>query len=228
MSVSKTQVEATLAVVDEAALSAIMEAAGINSRGAQSRAELASRITDALWWNYSTPVGYLADRTTLDDIVGHVAKRLKVSNQVGGTDAWAQLRSLTQALSIEVAGQGVRAEDLDQSSQNRLSNSWWSTAAYGSSATGSFGARFAAVRVLRFAKGPIGKWIPLFPPLRPYFAAIVKGAGAVSLVAGPLGVALSVLAINDALGANYRRLVPLLLGIGALGPSPVGEAAEVS
>lgn len=68
--------------------------------------------------------------------------------------------------------------------------------------------------------------LPLLPPLAPYVRSLRAGAGAVHAVAGPLGVALSVLSINQALGPSYRKLLPLLLGIGALGVDPAAEAVE--
>jgi hypothetical protein len=36
-----------------------------------------------------------------------------------------------------------------------------------------------------------------------------------------------VLSLNSALGTNYHRLVPLVLGVGALGPEPVQDAEVV-
>ena len=50
---------------------------------------------------------------------------------------------------------------------------------------------------------------------------------AVHAVSGPLGIALAVLTFNQALGANYRKLVPLVLGVGALRPPPINEAEVI-
>ena len=46
-------------------------------------AQLATRIADAIWWNWSTPLGYAADRATLEDIVAHVARKLRAGDHLG-------------------------------------------------------------------------------------------------------------------------------------------------
>lgn len=227
MPTTRAEVRASLAVHDPQALRAILDAARVSPRGAESSDELAGRIADALWWNYTTPLGYVADRTSLEDIVGHTARKLRVEHAVAeGGDAWMQLRALTVALVREVAAAGVSLEDLDPKTRAFIWPDWMPTLAYGAGASSSFGARWASGHVVRFLKGPIGRLLPLIPPIAPYVGAIRVGAGAVYTVSGPLGVALSVLTFNQALGSNYHRLVPLLLGVGALGPVSV-EDAEV-
>lgn len=71
-----------------------------------------------------------------------------------------------------------------------------------------------------WARGPSAaccrSLLPLIPALAPYWRAI-RGVAAVTAALGtPLSIGLGVLSINHALGSNYRRLVPLLLGAGAL------------
>ena len=229
MTVKRADVEATLAAQDPEELLSILEAARVSPRGAQTPSELACRITDALWWSYCTPLGYVADGTTLDDIVEHVAHRLRVSHAIEAhMDPWLQVRSLTRALIRELEGvHGISLDDLDHETRTRVWPSWRRTLAFGAGASGSFGASWASGRALAFLRGPIGRLLPLIPPIAPYVGVVRTGAAAVNVVAGPLGVAMSVLTINQALGTNYHQLVPLLLGVGALGPDPVVDAEEL-
>jgi hypothetical protein len=76
-------------------------------------------------------------------------------------------------------------------------------------------------------KTPIGRLLPLIPYVGPWVGVVKAGASAVHLVTGPLGVAMLVLSVNSSLGTNYARLVPLVLGVGALGPKPVDDAVVV-
>jgi len=229
MSTTREQVEATLAVQDPEALRLILQAAQVSARGAVGSAELASRLTDAIWWNYCTPLGYTVDRKSLEDMVTHVAKKLMVGHAVDPSDdGWAQLRQLTMALLAELPEAGVALEDLDEATQARIWPSWMPTIALGTGATGSAGTWWASRRVVAFFKGPVGRYLPLLPVVGPYLGAIRTGAGVVGAVTGPLGVALSVLTLNQALGTNYQRLVPMLLGIGALGPGVVVDVEEVA
>lgn len=229
MPTTRAHVQATLAVHDPAALRAILDAARVSPRGAETSSELAARITDALWWYYATPLGYVADRITFEDIVAHVARRLRAEAclQASG-DVWDQLQALTHTLVGQIQAAGVTLEDMNPKARAYVRPDWMPTIALGTSATGSFGSRWASGQVVRFLDGPIGRLLPLLPPLAPYVKAIRTGAGAVHFVSGPLGVALSVLTLNQALGSNYHRLVPLLLGVGALGAVSVEEAREVS
>jgi uncharacterized protein YaaW (UPF0174 family) len=64
--------------------------------------------------------------------------------------------------------------------------------------------------------------------LAPWVHTIGAGARTVYAVTGPLGVALTVLSFNQALGPNYKTLLPLLLGIGALRPNTSSIADEVT
>lgn len=228
MPTTRATVEATLAVQDPEALRAILEAARVSPRGAEGPRELAGRIADAIWWNYATPLGYVADRITFEEIVGHTARKLRAGHAVvEGDDVWAQLRGLTGALVRQVQMAGVRLEDLDPKTRAYVWPDWMPTLAFGAGASGSFGTRWASGYVVRFLDGPIGRLLPLLPPLAPYVGAVRMGAGALHLVSGPLGVAMSVLTFNQALGSNYHRLVPLLLGVGALGPSSVDDASII-
>ena len=228
MTVHKSDVRATLAHHDPAALRAILDAAGVDPRGAESSDALAERIADAIWWHHSTPVGYLADRATLEDIVQHAARVLGQDGQLDlQSDGWRQLHQLTWAMFRSLPSQGVALQDLDEVTRSKLEPSWAPTIGFGLGSGGSVGTAWASGKALGFLTGPIGRLLPLLPPVAPYYRAVVMGLGTVRLVAWPLGIALAALSINAALGANERKLIPLLLGLGGLGPSPVVEVEEV-
>ena len=97
MPTTRDDVRNALSVQDPDALRAILAAAQVGDGGARSSADLADRITRALWWNAQTPLGYALDRTELETIVQRVAKRLGVQDKVGAHgDAWTQLPQLTK------------------------------------------------------------------------------------------------------------------------------------
>ncbi len=228
MVTTRKQLESALSIHDADALRLILLAAEIDPREASTSAELSARIAEAIWWNHCTPLGYVTEQTSLEDIVQHTARRLQVTDRVTPlATAWEQLAALTAALVPDVEGHGIAASDLDASTRERLGKSWLPTLGLGSGAVGSFGARWTSGQLLRLLRGPIGRLLPLLPVIGKWVGSIRWGAGAVHAVAGPLGVALSVASLNASLGVNYRHLVPLLLGVGALGPDPVPEAELV-
>ncbi|MBX2800582.1 MAG: hypothetical protein KTR31_23080 [Myxococcales bacterium] len=228
MVTTRDDLQAALAIHEPDALRLILMAADVDPRGATTSAELGERIADAIWWNHCTPLGYLTERTTLEQVVRHTARRLQVSDRVPEhLPVWEQLESMTAALVPEVEGHGVAASDLDPATQERLRQSWLPALGWGGGAVGSFSARWSAAQVLKLFKGPIGRLLPLLPVVGPWVGTIRWGLGAVHLVSGPLGVALSVVSLNASLGANYRTLVPLLLGVGALGPDPIDDAVVI-
>lgn len=228
MSVLRADVETALSVQDPDALRALLEAAGVAPRGASSSSELAARIAEALWWHHSTPIGYALDRTTLEQIVAHAARKLGVSGAVDAEqDGWVQLHQLTRAVFRIAPEAGVSLSDLDDATRARIDPSWAPMLGLGFGSGSSIGTAWASGRALAFLRGPIGRLLPLIPWLAPYYRLAVSGLGALQLVAWPVGIALAVLTANEALGANERKLVPLLLGVGALGPRPVQEAEVV-
>lgn len=228
MATTREQLARTLAVHDVDALRLILRASEVDVRGAATPAALADRIADAIWWNYHTPLGYVADRDTLEDIVRHVARRLGVADRVDpDIDVWGQVRALTDALVAEIPVEGIGVDALDETTRARIGASWAAPLGWGTGATGSFGTRWVTGRALAWLRGPIGRLLPLLPILGPWVTAIRTGVGAVYAVSGPLGVALTVLSLNSALSTDYRRLVPLILGVGALGPAPVIDVVPV-
>ncbi|MEN0068395.1 MAG: hypothetical protein AAGA48_40115 [Myxococcota bacterium] len=228
MATTRDQLEATLSVHDADALMLILMASEVDVRDARTSGELAKRLTDAVWWSYCTPVGYLADQQSLEDIVTHVADRFGLQGHLHARDTvYEQLRTLTRELAPMAETHGISVSDLSEHTRRRLGFDWRPTIGFGGGAAGSFGTRWTANRILDLFKGPIGRLLPLLPIVGPWMNSIRWGASAVSTVAGPLGIALSVASLNASLGPNYRKLLPLLLGIGALGPDPVEDAEVV-
>ena len=228
MSTTRDQLEAALAVQDEHALRLVLLASEVDPRGAASSPELAARIADAIWWNYCTPLGYLTERATLEDVVRHVSRRLGVADRLDTNDnVWEQIRSLTAALVPDVPERGIGVATLDESTQRRLRPAFMPAVGWGTGAVGSFTARWGSGKILALLRSPLGRLLPLIPGIGPWVTTIKWGTSAVSLVSGPLGIALSVVSLNASLGSNYKRLVPLVLGVGALAPVAVDDAYEV-
>jgi hypothetical protein len=229
MTTDRNDVKAALSVHDPQALRAILSASDVSTRGSERSDELAARIADAIWWNWSTPLGYAADHATLEDIVAHVARKLRAEQAIAHQpDPYSALRSLTVALLHQLPQQGVSLSDLDETTRRRVRGTWLPSFAWGGGTASSLAARWGSGRVLSLLKGPIGRLLPLIPPIAPWVGPIRTGAGAVHLVSGPLAVGLAVLTVNASLNTNYRRLVPLLLGVGALGVQPAEVAEELS
>ena len=224
MPIHRAEVAQTLSMQSPTALLAVLEAAAVPVRGADTAPELAARIADALWWYYCTPLGYVVDRTDLGDIVDHVAKKTGVEG-LPHVEPWARLRELTARL--VGMHDPVALEDIDPKTRERLWPNHWPTAFAGMGAGSSAGAAVVGRGILKLAATPIGRVLPLIPTVGPWFKAIKVGAGAAAAVGGPLAVGLTVVATNNAMGTNYRRLVPLLLGVGALGPQPIDDAVEI-
>jgi hypothetical protein len=228
MSTTREQLQRSLAFQDPAALLLILQAAEVDPRGAESSPDLAARIADAIWWNYSTPLGYVTERSSLEDIVRHLARKLGVADRVDpDSPVWDQVAALTSALVAEVTDSGVPFDRLDPAAQERLRSSWWPPIGLGTGAGGAFATRWGSARVLALLRSPIGRLLPYLPGVGPWVGGARTALSAVHLVSGPLGIALAVLSVNAALGTNYRRLVPLVLGVGALRPSPVEDATVV-
>jgi len=221
---TRADVHAALTVHEPDALAAILGASGLPTDARDAKA-LAQQIVDAIWWSYSTPLGYFADQASFEDIVHHVARRLRVDDRVDAqAPVYDQASQLTEALLGSLPRSGVALSDLDGESRRRLGASWLPATLLGGGAGGSFAARWGAAKVLGLLDSPIGRWLPYLPTIGPAVNTARSVSAAVHAVSGPLGVALAILSFNQALGANYRRLVPLVLGVGALGVTPVREA----
>jgi hypothetical protein len=232
--VRRADVVATLATQPPAALRAILEAAGHVPESPNADA-LAAQVATALWWAYATPLGYALGQVTLDDIVYHVARKLGVAGIPEHGDAWDQVRALTRILATTTGSAasaspdqpGVGLDDLTATDRARLSPSWLPTAFAASGAATSLAAGAVGRGIVWVGATPIGKLLPYVPTVGPWWKTARTVAGAAAMVGSPLAIGLSVVALNQALGTNYRSLVPLLLGVGALGPAGVAHAQEI-
>ncbi len=226
MTVSRADLTSSLSLQDPAALRAILLAADLEAPDDLGPSDLAERITRAIWWNYQTPIGWLATEPSLETVIHHVAHKLRVYVP-GETLGWDRLAALTEGLLADLNRRGVRVDDLTPEAQARLGRTWGGAVGWGTGALGSAAARWGSGKVLGWLASPLGRWLPWIPKVGPWVGTVGNGATAVYAVSGPLAIALAALSVNSALGANYRRLVPLLLGVGALAPSPVADAVEV-
>ena len=85
----------------------------------------------------------------------------------------------------------------------------------------------ASGQLLRALSSPIGRLLPLIPPLAPYLVSVRTGARIAYAAGGPVGVALTLLTINDAFSTDYPKVVSLVLGLGTLPELKFAEASEV-
>ncbi len=217
MPVSRQDVIDLLATCPSGELRLLLEACDLPARDDDAPRALAERAATALWWHWTTPLGYALDRTTLDDIVTGVARRLRVKAAAGAGDPWARLDVLSAALLDRVGDGGPVAFDaLPADAQARARGSIFPTLAWSAGSAGSYGIGAGARVVVTFANGPIGRWIPLIPNVGPWFVALRKASGVAAVVGTPLAIAFGVLAVNQALGRRWARVLPLLLSIGAL------------
>lgn len=226
MPVTRTELSRALSFHDPEILRALLQAAGVPTWRATTAHELAARITTALWWSYTSPLGFAARNPSLDTIVRHVARRLRLSDSVTSDDAWLALQQLTAAL--EVRHGPVRVEDLDPRTRRRLRTSWLPPTLWATGSGTSIGAASLGHLLVKIGKGPVGRVLPLLPYVGPLWRVMHRGGQVAAVLGTPMGLSLAVLSVNSALGTNYRRLVPLLLGVGALGASPLDDADEVS
>lgn len=225
MPTQKQQVIDVLSARHPTDLRAILEFARIPVGPAKTPRELATRITSQLWWTYATPLGLAARTITLDEIVNHIAKRLRVEGALADGSAWERLADMS-ALLVPESGR-ASLESLDPQTRERLRRSWWPTMGLAAGAGSGFGALGAGKGVLWLAGTRVGRLLPYIPNIGSWVGRAYKAGGVAAALGGPVGFALSALAANDALGTNYPRLVPLLLGVGALGPLHVEDALEV-
>jgi len=198
------------------ALRALLEVTEYGASEAKTSAELAQRCATLLWWSWSTPIGFVTTKATLGDIVDDVATKLELSALLDDrADAWEKLERLRAEVLDAVEPAALDAMDADI--QSRLNGPSWVPSFFGASTAGSaWSAGRVGAWVVRLGAGPIGRLLPLIPQLAPYWKAIRGVALIASAVGTPLAIGAGVLSVNHALGSNYRRMVPLLLGAGAL------------
>jgi hypothetical protein len=221
---NRAELESVLSTQDPEALRLVLHASGVGltavpwrTVGQPTARDYAARIAEAIWWSYTTPLGYAAGHASFEDVVAHLARKLGVADRLDPQlSVWARVRRMTEFLVGDLADHGVRFETIAEGTRRRLGLSSAMPFGLGTGAASSFAARWGSGKVLAFFRTPVGRVLPYLPAVGPFLGAIRTGAGAVFSVSGPLGVALAVASANSALGPSYRKLVPLVLGIGAL------------
>jgi hypothetical protein len=195
------------------ALRALLEVTEHGAAEAETAGQLAERVATCLWWSWSTPLGYVARSAPLDEIVDDVARQLGREDLYG--DAWERLDALQSQVLERVAPAAL--EDLPDDVRRKLNGPKRAPSFLGGAGAGSaWGAGRVGAWVVRLGAGPIGRLLPLIPALAPYWRALRATAAVAAAVGTPLAVGLGVASVNHAMGTNYQRVVPLLLGIGAL------------
>lgn len=197
-------------------LAAVLAVAGVAAPAEADGPALAELLVATLWRRTHSPTTGLVLPRSLDGLVDRVARKLQLDLPDG--DGWLRLEALTARLVP-----GGRVEDLGELSPEQKARLkkrlWpaWTGVAGGASAAGS---RYAALRLLQWTTGPLWDLVPLIPSLGPVFTALRAGLGTVARVSAPVGIALALLSLDQAFGAEDDRALPLLLGVGLL----VGEA----
>jgi hypothetical protein len=181
--------------------------------------QLAAQLADALWWSYSTPLGYVIDRPTLDEMVRHVAKKLGWTTELPDGDGFDQLHWLTRRLVPE--GEEVSWDELAKDQREALERSLLSSIALSGSGATSAAAGQVGQMILRFARTPIGRLLPRIPQIAPAWRTIRNASAVAAAVGTPVGLGLGLLALNQAFGTNYPRFVPSLLAVGLVLDRPL-------
>ncbi len=180
------------------------------------------RIASLLWWAWCTPLGYVVDTTTLDQMVDVLAAKLEVD--LAPEDAVQRLGALTEQLALTAQ---TLADGLPEEVAKQLKNPWLLSGLSLGGASASLGATHLGAAVLKLGAGPIGRLLPLVPPVAKWWRPIQAGAGVAASAGGPLAIVLALAAANQALGRRYERALPLLIGVGTyaadLQPGAAGE-----
>ena len=217
MSTPRPEVLRALSAHPASVLRPAAREAGLVADSRATAEELAHQLTAELWWHYTTPLGYAMDRGTLDEIVDHIATRCRITLPDG--NAWERANALVDAIAPRQSS--TQFDDLHPAHRQRLQSSWISSTALGGGAAGALGIRAAGKGVLRFTGGSLGRLAPYVPYVGPWVRTARRGAGLAAAAGGPAAVALGALAVNDAFGTRYERLIPPLLAIARLGPGAV-------
>ncbi|MED5373181.1 MAG: hypothetical protein VX899_19340 [Myxococcota bacterium] len=220
MKVDAQMVRNSLSQADPAALREVLEAGGISPKADLSAPELADKLVRALWWRTHTPVGVLAMRDSLGQLVDRTASRLKVELDPDQGD-WERLDALSLALLSRC--EGVEAlEELDDKHVNRLRRSQWVAWTGAAGAGAAAGSGWVSKQLLRLS-APYKPILPLIPKVGPVLVGLRKGAEQVARLSAPVGVGLALFSANQALGAEYDRALALLLGVALVRPRKQGE-----
>lgn len=227
MPVTRGALVDALAQEDPAALRDILAAAGCDPGPQDAARAVAQRLADQLWWSYATPLGYAWGTGSLEEIVAFVAHRLRLYVP-RDEDGWAAVRTLAVAAAVDLERRGIPVGALPPGTVDRLGRPWVAPTLLAAGAAATWGAGGVAGALAATLGAPAWRWVGWVPAVGPATRTLRLAAGAARLASGPAAVALAAVAVNQAFGANPRVLVPLLLGVGALGPQPVVDAVELA
>lgn len=224
--VTREQVARRLRAAPAEELAAVLVGAGLRPPPDAEAAALAEQLTGALWWRSHSPVGHLVLPASLDQLVDRIARKLELSLPEG--DAWARLDALTRQ--ILPHGRLLDPGQLDPDTRARLRKRLWPAWTGVVGGAGAASGQFAALKLLAWTQGPIWELLPWVPHLGPAFLAARKGVLLVARVSAPVGVVLALFSLNQALGPEDDRALPLLLGIGLVvrDLDPVADVEEVA
>lgn len=224
--VTRDAITCRLRAVPAEDLAAVLVGAGLRPAPDAPAAALAEQLTAALWWRSHSPVGQLVLPASLDQLVDRVARKLDLSLPEG--DAWARLDALTRQLLP--GGRLLEPGQLDPATRARLRKRLWPAWTGVVGGAGAAGGQYAALKLLAWTQGPLWELLPWVPHLGPAFLAARKGVLLFARVSAPVGVVLALFSLNQALGPEDDRALPLLLGIGLVvrDLDPVVDAEEVA
>ncbi len=219
MPVAQRELESILADRDPKLLERVLDVGEVWFPEGADTAELARRLTNALWRRTHSPVGRMIVPDALDDIVETTTKKLKLD--VGEGAVWDRLDRLTDALLA--TDRMLTYEELPTKSRKQLEKALWVDLAGVSTAGGAAASRWMARGLLKWTKGPLWDLIKIIPKVGPVLGTIRGSAGTVAAVSGPLGITVALLTLNHTLGPEYDRALPLLLGIGLVCRNPLAN-----
>ena len=222
--ISRDDLRQSLSLHPSSSLAAVLRAADLEAEDHEAPEHLAERLTDMLWWSWCTPLGYAMRDVALETIIHDVRRRMKPHLPEVDGDTFAQLQDLAAHFGVEKFG--ARGRTWTAEEHERLRRRMRRPLALAAAGGASFAEGAAGRQVLHLLSGRVGQVLPWLPHVGPVVRGVSRGAAFTAAVGTPGALALSALAVNSALGSNYPRVLALLLGIAALGPSPIEDACE--
>ena len=206
MSISQDQFSVHISQLPSTFLDEIVSQGNICTNGRSKARAIAKEI----WKQSSSPAQLAFTPRDFDDIVGELAKRLKID--LKKKQGWEALNTLTDTLLP--ADQQVSAESLPPELIQRLKATKTPVVAGVSATSTAAATRFGANWILRTTAGPWLKWIALLPKIGPTVIGIRSALGLTAAISGPVGIALGLWTLNKSLGPKYDKSLPLLIGVG--------------
>jgi len=219
MPVAQKELESILASRDPKLLERILDVGEVWCPDGADAADLAKRLTNALWRRTHSPLGRMVVPDALDDIVDTVAKKLKLD--IGTGEVWDRLDALTDMLLT--TDRMLTYDELSPKSRKKLEKALWVDLAGVSTAGSAAASRWVARGLLKWTKGPLWDFIRLIPRIGPILGTVRGSAGAIAAISGPFGITVALLTLNHTFGPEYDRALPLLLGIGLICRNPLAN-----